>query len=106
MPQINPYVPVSAVTVGGDAVATLPASVFLRKLYGLTVAAVRGATVKVYMGAATPSNLISQSPNGWSNTDEYSNARDIPAGMVVTVVWPGQGANAAACSATFHQAAA
>lgn len=103
LPQINPYPVVTAVAVGSDAVATLPAQTFPTKLCGLTLAAAtRGATAKVYMGYIAPSAMIDTTPNGWSNTADYPNPRKIPPGQSVIVVWAGQAANAANCSATFH----
>lgn len=103
MPQINPYVVATAVPVGADAVATLPPQTYPQKLIGLTLAAaVRGVAAKIYMGYIAPSAMIDTTPNGWSNTADYPNARRIPPGQSVIVVWAGQAANAAQCGATFH----
>lgn len=100
-PTINPYQTVSAVAVGADAVATLPAVTFRQSLIGLTVGAPRNASVKVYLGYIAPSAIIDQNPNGWSNTADYPNPRPIPPGQSVIVVWPGQGPSANQCSASF-----
>jgi hypothetical protein len=103
IPQINPYPVVTAAAVGSDAVATLPAQTYAQKLCGLTLAAsVRGVTAKVYMGYIAPSAMIDTTPNGWSNTADYPNPRPVPPGQSVIVVWEGQAANAAGCTATFH----
>lgn len=103
LPPVNPYPVVTAVAVGADAVATLPAQTFGQKLIGLTLnSSVRGVTAKVYVGYIAPSAMIDTTPNGWSNTADYPNPRTIPPGQSVIVVWANQASNAAGCTATFH----
>lgn len=106
MPIVPPYVPTPAVARGSDAVATLPATPYPRRLLGLTVNGTRGVSVAVYMGGISPSTRIDQNPNGWSNTADYAQPRPIPAGSDVNVVWPGRSGDAANFSCTFHQEAA
>lgn len=79
---------VTAVTVGTDLVANLRSEMYARKLTRLTLNGPKGSRAEVYLGQVSPSNRIDQTARGESNTAEYSNPVDIPAGMNAFVVWP------------------
>jgi hypothetical protein len=91
----------TAVNSLGDAVATLRAEVFSRKLHAITITGPKGSTVQFYLGAVAAGSRFDQSARGESNTADYSTPRPVPPGTPVLVVWPGQGARYAACTATF-----
>jgi hypothetical protein len=95
------YTTRTAVATGTSAVATLPAAIKARSLYGLTVTGPSGSSINVYLGALSTGSRIDQSSRGQSNTADYSTPRPIPAGTPVLVEWPGQSAVATTCMASF-----
>lgn len=88
---------VTAFAQGADAVATLNGAMYPSKLLRVVLTGVAGSRADVYLG----SQRIDQTSRGQSNTAEYTNPVEVPAGMAVSVKWTGQSANAAQCSATF-----
>jgi hypothetical protein len=88
---------VSAARSGTDAVATLNGMMFPAKLLRLVVNGPAGSRADIYLGG----QRIDQTARGQSNTADYSNPVEIPAGTAVFVRWSGQGTLAAQCNATF-----
>jgi hypothetical protein len=95
------YTTVTAVNSGGNAVATLTGEVYPRRLHAVTVTGPRGSRVEFYLGAIAAGARFDQTARGESNTADYSTPRPVPTGTPILVSWPGQGANAASCLATF-----
>lgn len=92
---------VTAYAVGADAIATLSAEMYPRRLVRLTINGPAGSRAEVFLGSVTPSARVDQTARGSSNTAEYTNPIDIPAGMYCAVLWPGKAAQFAESSATF-----
>jgi hypothetical protein len=90
---------VTAVASGGDAIATLPASIKPRRLVRLSITGARNSRAEVYLGAVTASARVDQTSRGESNTTDTP--LDIPSGMTVSVRWPGKAAAANSSMATF-----
>lgn len=87
---VNPNVPVNARynATTGLWTAVLDSAIYNRDLTGLSVQGPVNSQLKVYLGSATPQNLIDQTQRGNSNTADYSGGpRHIPRGQFVTVVW-------------------
>jgi ribonuclease I len=84
-----------------DAVATLQPAMRLRRLLRVTINGPRGSRAEFYLGSLSTSARFDQTGRGESNTAEYTNPQEIPAGMVVHVRWPNQASRAGQCSATF-----
>lgn len=88
---------VSAIASGADAVAQLPPMMFPARLLRITLNGSAGSRAEVYLGG----QRVDQTSRGQSNTAEYTNPQEIPSGTPVSVKWPGNAANYAACNATF-----
>jgi hypothetical protein len=95
------YSTVTAAALLGNAVATLRAEVYPRRLHSLTVTGPTGSRLEVYLGAITAGSRIDQTARGESNSADYSTPRPVPPGTPLLVSWPGQSARAASCTATF-----
>lgn len=88
---------VVAIPDSGDAVATLNGQMYPSKLLRVAITGVIGSTALVFLGGAR----VDQTSRGSSNTNEFTHPVEIPAGTPVSIRWPGQGAKAVQCSATF-----
>lgn len=88
---------VNAVAQGSDAVATLNGVMYPSRLLRLTLNGPVGSRAEVYLGT----QRIDQTSRGQSNTADYTNPVEVPAGMSLTVKWPGQSTNASQCNVTF-----
>lgn len=88
---------VNGVTSGADAVATLNGVMYPSKLLRLTLNGPTGSRAEIYLGH----QRIDQTSRGESNTADYTNPVEVPAGMPLSVNWPGQAANASLCNVTF-----
>jgi hypothetical protein len=86
---------------GTDAIAELRQAMYKRQLIGVSLTGPSGSRAEMYMGAYSVPLRFDQTSRGQSNTAEYANPRTVPAGTPVLVVWPGQGANATQCTASF-----
>lgn len=102
MPDVIPFVTKTGVALGADAVVTLDAALFARKLTGITINGPAKSTFALYIGQLTPSARIDRTTRGESNSNDYSNPLPIPRGSNVYAVWTGQAASATSCIATFR----
>lgn len=85
---VNPNVVVPGTFSAGLWSATLPGAIYNRDLTGLSVQGPTNSQLKVYLGPASPQNLVDQTQRGNSNTADYSGGpRKVPRGQIVTVVW-------------------
>jgi hypothetical protein len=92
---------VPATVILDDAVATLRAEMYPRKLMRISINGPTGSRAEVFLGAITPSARIDQTARGFSNTAEFVHPVDVPSGMIVSVAWPGMGTRYVEASATF-----
>jgi hypothetical protein len=90
---------VTANALNADAVATLRAEMYPRRLTRLTINGPKGSRAEVYLGAVSPSTRVDGTSRGSSNTSD--SPLDIPAGMTVSVAWIGKAAQSNQANATF-----
>lgn len=88
---------VNATASGADALATLNPMMFPAKLLRLVINGPTGARAEIFMGG----QRIDQTSRAQSNTAEYVNPVEVPAGTPLSVKWIGQSAKASQCNCTF-----